>query len=140
MSDSVYDLDPDVRDMCIAFLGANARAGRLLRVTQTLRTHDEQAALYLIGRGPNDTRAIVTHAPPGYSWHEFGRAFDVCQVGSEPYPDSEEFWTAVGDQGEALSLIWGGRWKHPDRPHFEHHGGQTLAQLRSQAKAGGQLA
>jgi peptidoglycan L-alanyl-D-glutamate endopeptidase CwlK len=114
----------------MAAFAAWARAGVLLRPTQTLRTYAEQDALYAQGRTlPGN---IVTHAPSGYSYHNFARAFDVAQVGKDPYPDSDDFWNFVGDIGEQVGLEWGGRWKHPDRPHFQHTEGLTLAQLRAQ--------
>ena len=143
MSSRIEDLDPDVQDMALDFLQHCAREGITLRVTQSYRTLEEQAALYAQGRtapGP-----IVTHAPPGYSFHNFGRAFDVCQMGATPYPDPDTtagraWWEMLGTIGEHCGLEWGGRWKHPDRPHFEHHGGSTLAALRLKAEDEGLLA
>jgi len=66
-------------------------------VTCTLRTIEEQAALYAQGREDiatvnalkrlagmppieADTNRIVTHARPGYSMHNFGLAFDVVPL------------------------------------------------------------
>ena len=138
MSDKLSELEDDVREMAEHFLASAARAGLLLRVTHTRRTWPEQAALYAQGRSlPGPT---VTAAPPGYSWHNFGRAFDVCQAHGEPYPEEDSFWDSVGQIGENCGLEWGGRWKHPDRPHFEHHGGLTLAQARGKHEAGTNLA
>ena len=138
MSARIEDLEPDVQDMALDFLQHCARSGLTLRVTQTRRTHAEQAALYAQGR--SEPGKIVTNAPPGYSWHSFGRAFDVCHMGSDPYPEDDAFWEKIGEVGESCGLEWGGRWKHPDRPHFEHHGGTTLAALRLRDKDRGLLA
>lgn len=138
MSNRVEDLRPEVQEMALQFLQECARRGLLLRITSTLRTFDEQRSLYAQGRtapGP-----VVTAAPPGYSYHNFGLAFDVCQIGHDPFPESEGFWDRLGDIGESLGLAWGGRWKHPDRPHFEWHGAGTLADLRVKAKEDGLLA
>lgn len=142
MSDLISLLDPDVQDLALELLQKAKQSQIVLKVTQTKRTLDEQAALYAQGRtAPGQ---IVTHAPPGYSWHNFGRAFDVAIVS---YPGDltptnlyDGNWNQVGDMGEQLGLVWGGRWKFPDRPHFEHHGGTTLAALRDKAKADGLLA
>jgi peptidoglycan L-alanyl-D-glutamate endopeptidase CwlK len=106
-----------------------AREGLLLKPTQTLRTYAEQAVVWAQGR--TTPGLIVTHAPPGYSWHQFGRAYDIAQIGHDPYPADEAFWLRVGEIGEGVGLEWGGRWKHADRPHFEHRGGLTLAQARA---------
>lgn len=126
--DLLQGLEPDVRKMGEAMLASSARDGVLLKVTQGRRTYDQQQVVWDQGR--KTPGEIVTHSPPGYSWHNFGRAFDVAQVGADPYPSDEAFWEKVGDIGEMAGLTWGGRWKHPDRPHFEDHGGMTLALAR----------
>ena len=123
------DLEPETKALCVSFLAACAREGLLLRVTQGLRTYPEQDAIFAQGR--TQPGVIVSSAPAGYSWHNFGRAFDVCQEGHEPYPEDEAFWEKIGGIGESLGLEWGGRWKHPDRPHFQHIAGVTLAQARA---------
>lgn len=56
------------------------------------------------------------------------RAFDVAlvrdkqmvwelkvDINDNDIPD----WEEIGRLGEACGLVWGGRWKSPDRPHFE---------------------
>lgn len=141
MSDLIASLDPDVQDLALDLLQRAKQDQIVLRVTQAKRTLDEQAKIYAQGRstpGP-----IVTYAPPGYSWHNFGRAFDIAIV---YYPGDltptnlyDGNWEKIGDMGEELGLIWGGRWKHPDRPHFEHHGDTTLAALRLKARDEGLL-
>ena len=83
MSRKLEDLIPSVRFKAETLLAACAREGILLMVTQTYRTYQEQAALYAKGRtaaGP-----AVTNAPPGYSWHNFRRAFDVAEKDKTPY-------------------------------------------------------
>lgn len=138
MSARIEDLEPTTRDLCRRFLAECEKAGIALRVVHTLRTWDEQAKLYAQGRtlpGP-----VVTKARPGYSWHNFGRAFDVCFKGSRPYPPEEDArWSHIGSIGHALGLNWGGpngkgdrfTW---DRPHFEYRNGATLAGLRAAYK------
>lgn len=139
MSNRIEDLDPRVQPLALALLQACARQGILLRVTQTRRTYAEQAVLYAQGR--TTPGSIVTHAPAGYSYHNFGLAFDVCQQGPVPYPVDSEFWERIGDTGESLGLVWGGRWKHPDRPHLEYHApGETLVALRNKVASGGLVA
>ena len=125
-------LEPDVRMLCEQFLRKAAEAKIALVVTQTRRSSAEQATLYAMGRtspGP-----IITHAPPGYSWHEFGRAFDVAITDFPGNTTADLYdgpWDEIGNLGESAGLEWGGRWKHPDRPHFQHTGGKTLGQMRA---------
>jgi peptidoglycan L-alanyl-D-glutamate endopeptidase CwlK len=75
----------------------------------------------------------VTNAKPGFSWHNYGRAFDCAFI----VPGSQAVswkgpWEKVGAIGEAFGLEWGGRWlKLKDRPHFEFKGGKTLKELRA---------
>ena len=132
MSRSIDDLDPDVREMALELARRAAAEGILLVFTHTKRTAAEQQALYDQGRsrpGP-----IVTAAPAGYSWHEFGRAFDVAikrwSGDQTPNDWSDGPGARVGELGEAVGLEWGGRWKRPDYPHFQHIGSRTLAAMR----------
>jgi len=131
---SLSELDPDVRIMAEDLLASALSHGIELVVTQTYRTAEEQAALYAQGR--TKVGIVVTNSPPGYSWHEFRRAFDVAikkwagDITPLNYYDGP--WSEVGDLGEQVGLDWGGRWKHPDMPHFEHHGGKTLGQRRAE--------
>lgn len=130
MSNKIEDLQPDVADKCRALVEAAELAGIPIRVTHTLRSLDEQMHLYAKGRSVPG--AIVTKAKPGFSWHNFGRAFDVCFAkGPDPYVGP---WDQLGFLGEEVGLVWGGRFKSfKDRPHFEDHGGTTLAALRAEA-------
>lgn len=163
MSRNLEDLDPDVRMKAEALITNALAVGIHLRVTQTYRTPEEQEAIYAIGRTVSGVRChhrgeaaprelgacpahplglTVTHAPPGYSWHEFRRAFDVAEADSTPYDIGdpgedgvdESWWERVGGLGEAVGLEWGGRWKHPDRPHFQDTAGRTLSTMRSLAR------
>lgn len=135
MSNRLDDLDPEVQDMALRFLAACEREGIKLKVTHTLRTYAEQEALYAQGRTTPGSR--VTSAPAGYSWHNFGRAFDVAEKDATPYDlgapglhDDNVLWEQIGSIGESFGLEWGGRWKWPDRPHFQFTGGLTLARAR----------
>lgn len=109
---------------------ADAEGIRLV-ITQGLRSMKEQARLYAQGRttpGP-----IVTNAPAGSSWHNFGLAIDVApldQWGKPHWPNDEALWTRIGEIGEAVGFEWGGRWPKPDRPHFQFRGGLTLNAAR----------
>jgi len=128
MSRDLNELDPDVRDKAHMLLLAAASAGINLVIDQTYRTFDEQHILYEQGRSlPGN---IVTYSPPGYSWHNWRRAFDVVFETPDGGVSWDGDWELLGTLGEHVGLEWGGRWKVPDRPHFEDRGGLTLNELR----------
>lgn len=118
-------------------------AGMPLTVICTLRTMEEQAALYAQGR--TQPGSIVTYARPGYSFHNFGLAFDVVPtelLALRNWGETPEYrahaaalWDELGSIGIDVGLTWGGDFaKLKDRPHFEWADGLTLAQLRAGAR------
>ena len=89
-----------------------------LEVTQGLRTWDDQAKLWAIGRTLPGKE--VTNARPGESWHQFGAACDVAPFVNDKQPDWDEghpIWARIVELGESLGLRSGVSWK--DEPHFE---------------------
>ena len=112
---------------------AEAR-GDTLKVICGTRDWAEQSALYSKGRttaGPK-----VTNARAGYSFHNFGCAFDFgLFTASGAYVTSgtpyKELVQACPFQH--ADVTWGGSFKSlKDYPHFEGHGaGSTTATLRS---------
>lgn len=161
-------LDPDVREKAVTFQGRCREKGRIIKFTQGRRTLEQQAAVHAKGRSApgepcwhggtkrpvgtcieHPLGLTVTNAKPGFSWHNFGRAFDIADADASPYDlgapglrDDEAIWQEIGAIGKSCGLKWGGDWPEPkrDRPHFEHHGGTTLTALRKAAQAAGQLA
>jgi len=117
----------------VSLLATAAKQGIVLVVTQAYRTFEEQAKIYAQGR----TRPgrIVTYAPPGFSWHNWRKAFDVAiQVfpgDTTPRDLYDGPWEVVGEMGEKLGLEWGGHWKVPDLPHFQFTGRASLSSLRA---------
>src|SRR5207247_2068128 len=74
-----------------------SNAGFQVRVTSTFRTAGQQARLYrnwLAGRSPYPA------APPGTSFHEYGRAFDL-EAGADALSYLGSVWQSVGG-------TWGG--------------------------------
>jgi peptidoglycan L-alanyl-D-glutamate endopeptidase CwlK len=117
-SERIATLEPVTRGLCEQFLSVCAQNAVGVRVTQALRTMDEQASLWAQGR--TVPGKIVTRAKPGQSPHNFGMAFDICFSGAIPYPDAEGPWEQVGAYGKGVGLDWGGDFKSiKDRPHFE---------------------
>lgn len=77
------------------------------KLTSTYRSYSEQLALYL-----NRANSPYPAAPPGRSYHQAGRAFDINA------PD----WVLqrLGAYWESIGGRWGGRFtSHPDPIHFE---------------------
>ncbi len=131
MSRDLNDLDADVRTLACLFQARCAEQNIGIFFTQTHRTFAEQDALYAQGRtAPGN---IVTNARGGWSWHNWRRAFDIAihDFPGDTTPDNvyDGPWAKVGAIGESLGLEWGGRWKHPDLPHFQLTKGMMLTQM-----------
>jgi len=115
-------------------------AGINVKIICGTRTYAEQAALYAKGRtepGPK-----VTNARPGYSWHNFGVAWDfvVFDDRGQPLWDSP-LMDRCGRIGEELGLEWGGSWKRfVDKPHLQLKVGISLAEARRRVKDGRRIA
>lgn len=98
-----------------------------VRITQSLRTIDEQNALYAQGRTKAGKK--VTNAKGGQSLHNYGLAFDFCLIidGKEVSWDLKKDWDGdkIADWMEVVSVFrkagweWGGTWKFTDNPHFQ---------------------
>lgn len=101
-----------------------AAEGIYIRVVQGLRDEAKQAELYAEGR--TAPGKIVTNAPPGHSYHEYGLAVDCMPGirGDGPWKPngvaSHPDYAAMIAAGEAQGLVSGSRWIHmPDFPHFQ---------------------
>ena len=120
MSRLLNDLAPAVRPLVDKFLDDCAAAEIDVLVTCTLRSVEEQQALYAQGRttpGP-----IVTDAKPGQSAHNFGLAVDIVPIvnGKPDWQGADPVWQDVGEIGEAAGLEWAGRWTtFKELPHFQ---------------------
>lgn len=115
-----------------------ALTGRAMcRFTFTLRTFDEQNALYAQGRtkpGP-----IVTKAVGGLSLHNYGMAIDIALIldGKEASWDEKTDFDGdhKSDWQEIVTIFkqhgweWGGDWKFVDMPHFQKTFGKSVREL-----------
>jgi peptidoglycan LD-endopeptidase CwlK len=99
-----------------------------VRITQGLRTFEEQEKLYAIGRITAGKK--VTNAKAGQSIHNYGLAVDICLMidGKTVSWDTVKDWDndQVADWYECVKIFakhgwdWGGNWKtFKDLPHFE---------------------
>lgn len=118
--------------LAVAIPTAEAR-GYTLKVICGTRDWAEQSALYAKGRttaGPK-----VTNARAGYSFHNFGCAFDIgLFTSSGAYVTSGTPYKELVQECPFAhaAVAWGGSFKSlKDYPHFEWHGsGKTTAELR----------
>lgn len=112
---------PKLKDLTIQLGGQLAIEGIDLHITQGLRSYDEQAQLYAKGR--TVPGSIVTNAPPGHSWHEFGLAVDVVPFDQQGNPDwnpNHPNWKRIVELGIKLGLFSGTEFHSIcDTPHFQ---------------------
>lgn len=130
----INSLHPAIKSIAIEFLTEAKKQGFNLMVTSGLRTYKQQEDLYNQGRTTPGN--VVTNARPGYSYHNFGLAFDVAGL-KDGKLDYNIDWTKLGAIGKKVGLSWGGDWtSFKDKPHFEHKANMTLAQLRTAYESG----
>lgn len=135
-------LHPLLAERGLELLNQCASDGLVLLVTQTLRTYEEQEALYAKGRTkkPIGKPHIVTYANAGFSWHNFGLAFDVAVLdssGKMNWDYKHPGWARTGAIGKSLGLEWGGDWTRlKDYPHFEYTAELSLKDCRNMYAGG----
>jgi peptidoglycan L-alanyl-D-glutamate endopeptidase CwlK len=141
MSRDLNLLHPKVRQQALDLQGtAKSALGLNIIFTQTLRSEEEQSALYAQGRlgiqkvnalravaklGPiseQENTKIVTKAKTAKdSMHFYGLAFDIAITDSKGKSivwnstsdwnsDGINDWDQVGKLGQSLGLEWGGNW------------------------------
>ena len=116
MSRALNDLSPAFRPLAFELLARLTEAGIHVLIVDTLRTKEEQTA----------------NVAKGVSWttnsrHLTGDAIDLAIYEQYALHGEDKLqwdaddptWLRIGQIGEALGLIWGGRWKQRDLGHFE---------------------
>ena len=103
----IEDLQPVMQPHARAFKAACDVAGLPVLIYCTLRTLEEQAALYAQGRSVPGRK--VTNAPPGSSAHNFGLALDAVPL-----------WNRYGTCARLAGLEWAGDWtRFREFPHVQ---------------------
>lgn len=129
--DRLAKLHPLLQKRVTRFFSILEEKGLLPRITQGLRTIEEQNALYAQGR--TKSGSIVTNAKGGQSWHNYGLAVDIAFInsnGSIDFNVSKE----VGKIGQDCMLEWGGAWtSFKDMPHFQIPGLASNPQTMKQS-------
>lgn len=112
---------PKLQKLAAQLVEECSRKGLKIKIGETLRTKEEQDALYAQGR--TKPGQIVTNSPGNSysSYHQWGTAFDFYRNdGKGAYYDNDGFFSRVGSIGISLGLEWGGNWKSiVDKPHFQ---------------------
>jgi peptidoglycan L-alanyl-D-glutamate endopeptidase CwlK len=115
-SKSISDLSEEMRGMATVHKQLCEEDGIELLIYCTLRSNEEQTALYASGRTAKGW--IVTNARAGESAHNpdedgLSHAYDCCpMVSGKPIWDtSDPKWAIVGARAEEAGLLWSGRWK-----------------------------
>ncbi|WP_250277718.1 M15 family metallopeptidase [[Clostridium] colinum] len=118
MSRDITLLHPDLQIIIPKFLKECEKHNLIVKITDTLRTKQEQNNLYAQGR--TKPGKIITWVKYPYSNHNWGMAFDICRNdGKGAYNDSGDWFFKVGEIGKKFGLSWGGDWQPQDKPHFE---------------------
>ena len=129
-------VNPRLADLITQLDARIEAAGHDMRVVQALRSWNDQDLLWQKGRRREpdgswtivDPAHIVTKAPPGYSWHNFGLAVDVVPtIAIAPaggyMPDwniHHPVWQLIVREAEALGLVSGsGFHSIQDWPHLQ---------------------
>ena len=136
---NINTLLPAAQEKAREFITACLAAGIPLKIICGTRSYDEQDDLYAHGRtkpGP-----IVTKARGGYSWHNFGIAWDIGIFDGIRYIGESPLYAKAGEIGKELGLEWGGDWTGiEDQPHFQLKTGLTLAECRQKVARGDVIA
>jgi peptidoglycan L-alanyl-D-glutamate endopeptidase CwlK len=124
MSRKIEDLKLSMQIKARDFVVKMAEEGIPFMFTCTYRSQEEQDVLFNQGRTTPGKIVTWTHN----SRHTRRDAFDIAilrsgqpvwdtkiDVDADHIPDYEE----AGKIGESVGLVWGGRWKIPDYPHFQ---------------------
>jgi hypothetical protein len=127
----IAELHPVVADKAREWLRRVEAEGFKVMVVQGLRTIEEQNALYAQGR--TKPGAIVTNAKGGYSYHNYGLAFDFCMLKADGSLDwiVGQKWLRIAAIAKELGFEWGGDWTGSliDNPHFQYTFGLSVNDL-----------
>lgn len=129
-------LHPAIRQDVRSFINeAEESLDVTLRITQGLRTIEEQNELYAQGR--TKPGKIVTNARSGSSYHNYGLAIDLVEI-----KDNKANWNFKYELllpfAKKYGFKWGGDFKSlVDKPHFEKtfgHGWRALLLKHSKSE------
>jgi peptidoglycan LD-endopeptidase CwlK len=117
------DLHPDMQSKAKRFVELCARENIDVLIYCTWRSPQEQKELYAIGRSKPGKKVTWTLASKHNNM--LGKipaslAFDCVPLRmGKPDWEASNAYERMGQIGEKLGLVWGGRWRGKDTPHFE---------------------
>ena len=130
----ILTLHPEIRERVELFINTvHSELGIKIRVTQANRSIPYQNELYAKGR--TTPGRIITKVKGGYSYHNYGLAFDICIIkdGKADFKITQE----IADLAIKMGFEWGGSWKNfKDKPHFQMTYGYTCSQLMNLKQTG----
>ncbi|MEJ8555473.1 M15 family metallopeptidase [Tepidibacter sp. Z1-5] len=129
MSRNLDDLHPYVKYLAEKFIEECKNQGIDILIYSTFRSKEEQNKLYEQGRSAPGNK--VTNARGGYSYHNYGLAFDcVPIINKKAQWDRTDLYEKMGQLGKSIGLEWGGDFKiFKDMPHFQWRGGLKIKDL-----------
>ncbi|MFA1821846.1 M15 family metallopeptidase [Virgibacillus oceani] len=133
------ELHPMVEEKKDTLIEQANEIGIQVFITDTVRTLEEQEALFAQGR--TDDGNIVTYAKPGESYHNYGLAIDyaledrdgniIWDIDYDGNENGERDWFEVADIAKELGFEWGGDWdRFQDYPHLQMTFGLSVDKLQ----------
>ena len=133
----IATLDPAMVHKVLQLFERLVLVGEDILITSAFRSEAEQADLYAQGR--TKFGKIVTDAPAGWSFHNYGVAIDIAPValflpleerGALAWYSIPRFEN-VAREAKEIGLTWGyAEWGF-DRPHFHYTQGLTIEDFRN---------
>lgn len=128
--ENLATLMPEAQSVARRFMQLAVMKARELNIVVKVicgtRSYAEQNELY-------NKRPRVTKAKGGYSWHNFGLAFDIgLFTESGEYLGNSKHYATLGKlAAQVPNLEWGGNWKSfVDEPHFQLKKYKTITEAR----------
>ncbi|MFX3635301.1 MAG: M15 family metallopeptidase [Candidatus Pristimantibacillus sp.] len=132
-------LHPIVAAKEAELIAATKKIGITILITDSVRTNEEQDALY--ERGRSQDGAVVTNVRGGESYHNYGLAIDfalrtkedkvIWDLEYDGNGNSKADWMEVVAIAKKLGFTWGGDWKNfRDYPHLQMDFGYSIRELQ----------
>jgi peptidoglycan L-alanyl-D-glutamate endopeptidase CwlK len=131
----LHDVHEVVQEKVYKLIQQAYKESIFVMVTEGFKSIEHQHKLYSQGR--TTPGSIVANAKGGYSYHNYGLAFDIALLDKNGEVDwtIDRRWTKAGEIGKRIGLKWGGDWTSlKDYPHFQYTFGLSLPELRSGKK------
>lgn len=133
------ELHPKVEEKKNELIQQADEIGIQVVITDTVRSMEEQDALYAQGRIEEGN--IVTYAEGGESYHNYGLAIDfaledqdgniIWDIEYDGNESGESDWYEAAEIAKELGFEWGGDWERfQDYPHLQMTFGLSINQLQ----------